>query len=85
MKIAKILIAAACLAIAIPAHAEIVESEHGGFASTHSVLVARDRAEVWQALVHPEDWWSHSMVRQLGQLAARSARGRVLLRNTPRR
>lgn len=46
--------------VAAPTHAEIVESAHGGFASTHSVVVSADRATVWQELVHPENWWSHT-------------------------
>ncbi|QZH74365.1 MAG: SRPBCC family protein [Erythrobacter sp.] len=60
MTFAKSIIAAVAFGLAAPAQAEIVESEHGGFSSTHSVLVAADRAAVWQALVHPEDWWSHT-------------------------
>lgn len=60
MRLPAIIFAIAATAITAPAQAEIVESEHGGFASTNSVLVAADRAAVWRALVHPEDWWSHS-------------------------
>ncbi|WP_340589257.1 SRPBCC domain-containing protein [Erythrobacter alti] len=54
--------ATACLVMlaALPASAEIVESEHGGFASTHSVVVAADRAQVWRELIHPEAWWTHT-------------------------
>lgn len=48
------------LLAATSASAEIVESAHGGFASTHSVLVAADRGEVWRELLHPEGWWSHT-------------------------
>lgn len=53
-------VAAVSLAGPTPAMAEIIESENGGFASTHSVVVAADRAEVWRELVHPEYWWSHT-------------------------
>ena len=45
---------------ATSAHAEIVESANGGFASQHSVLVAADVETVWNELVHPENWWSHT-------------------------
>lgn len=50
----------AALVVASPASAEVIESAHGGFASTHSVIVSADRAEVWRELVHPENWWSHT-------------------------
>ncbi len=55
-----IAIASAALLLATPASAEIIESAHGGFASTHSVVVAADRAEVWRELIQPEGWWSHT-------------------------
>lgn len=60
----RFIVSAAVLAIAVVgptgAHAEVIESEHGGFASSHTVLVAADRAQVWRELVHPENWWSHT-------------------------
>ncbi len=46
--------------LATPAAAEVVESDHGGFASSHSVIVSAEREAVWRELVHPETWWSHS-------------------------
>ena len=38
-------VVSATLSLATPAFAEVIESTHGGFASTHSVVVAADRAE----------------------------------------
>jgi hypothetical protein len=62
MKYAIAMIAAATAATVAPApaQAEIVESAHGGMASSHSLVVAADREAVWRELVHPEGWWSHS-------------------------
>lgn len=55
-----ILAAASAAVLCAPASAEVIESAHGGFASTHTVVVAADRAAVWRELVHPEGWWSHT-------------------------
>ncbi|MBH5322211.1 SRPBCC family protein [Aurantiacibacter sediminis] len=56
-----LLLAAAAFAVApASASAEIIESENGGFASRHSVVVAASRADVWRELVHPENWWTHT-------------------------
>ncbi|GAA5051971.1 SRPBCC family protein [Erythrobacter westpacificensis] len=46
--------------LAAPASAEVVESSTGGFATHDSAVVAADRQAVWEALIHPEDWWSHT-------------------------
>lgn len=46
--------------LAVPASAEVVESSSGGFATHDSAIVGADRAAVWEALVHPERWWSHT-------------------------
>lgn len=46
--------------LAAPASAEVVESASGGFATHDSAVVAADRQAVWNALVHPEGWWSHT-------------------------
>jgi len=46
--------------LAAPASAEVVDSASGGFATHDSALVAADRAAVWEALIHPEEWWSHT-------------------------
>lgn len=56
----KLAIALAVSLLATPAAAEVVQSERGGFASSHSALVAADRQTVWRELVHPEGWWSHT-------------------------
>ncbi|MGB3167503.1 MAG: hypothetical protein WBA68_12085 [Alteraurantiacibacter sp.] len=47
-------IAAIALGFAQPGAADIVESSPGGFATSHTALVAADRRAVWNALVHPE-------------------------------
>ncbi len=62
MKFATIAIPASLLAIgfANPAAAEVVESTSGGFATHDSAVVAADRQAVWEELVHPENWWSHT-------------------------
>lgn len=46
--------------LAVPASAEVVDSSSGGFATQDSAVVAADRAAVWEALIHPEGWWSHT-------------------------
>lgn len=58
--IAVLAIAAVATAAPVPAKAEIVESAHGGFASSHSIVVSANRAAAWRELVHPEGWWSHT-------------------------
>ena len=46
--------------LAAPASAEVIESASGGFATHDGALVSADRAAVWEALIHPEEWWSHT-------------------------
>lgn len=53
-------ISTAALVSAIPASAEVIESAHGGFATRDSAVVAAERQAVWNALLHPENWWSHT-------------------------
>lgn len=62
MRIGAIFMAAAlgAGATSAPAWAEIVESQSGGFASSNSAIVSASREEAWEALVHPEGWWSHT-------------------------
>ena len=60
MRISGILAAAALAGMASAASAEVVESTSGGFATRHTAVVDADRAAVWQALVHPENWWAHT-------------------------
>ncbi len=52
--------AAGALCLATPAAAEVVPSGHGGFTSSHSVLVAMDRELAWSMLIEPEIWWHHT-------------------------
>lgn len=54
------ILAAAFGLLAAPASAEVIESSHGGFATRDVAVVAADRQTVWNALIHPEDWWSHT-------------------------
>ena len=51
------LIAAIGLAAAVPANAEVSVGEHG-FSVRHERTVAASPAAVWDALIHPERWWS---------------------------
>ena len=60
MKLPTAITAAMLGLTAMPARAEIVESVGGGFASQHVAVVAADRARVWDELLHPEHWWSHT-------------------------
>ncbi|MDE1468001.1 SRPBCC family protein [Aurantiacibacter sp. D1-12] len=60
MKVLGITVAAALACTAGSASAEIVESHGDGFATRHTAVVEADRATVWQALLHPENWWSHT-------------------------
>lgn len=55
-------IAAALLAcgLAIPAHAEVVQSGPGGFVIRHSVAVGSAPEAAWRELVKPADWWQSS-------------------------
>lgn len=60
MKITCIGVAAFVTFGTVPASAEVVASSAGGFASSHSVIVAADRGVVWAKLVSPQEWWTHS-------------------------
>jgi uncharacterized protein YndB with AHSA1/START domain len=43
--------------LAVPAAAEVTGATPGGFTSTHTSLVARPPAQVWDALVQWDHWW----------------------------
>ena len=62
MKFVNLTVPISLFAIGLPslAVAEVVDSTSGGFATHDSAIVAADRAQVWEALVHPEGWWSHT-------------------------
>lgn len=60
MKYLAIASVAALGCAAVPASAEVVRSETGGFASSNSVVVGADRAATWAMLVEPQMWWTHS-------------------------
>ncbi len=60
MKVQSIIGALVLAFSASSASAEIIESADGGFATRHSAVVDADRATVWQALLHPENWWGHT-------------------------
>ena len=57
MKLA-IALAAACGLTAHAAQAEVVQSSADGFVTSDSIVVPQSPAEVWERLVHPEDWWN---------------------------
>lgn len=63
-----VLVAAGLALPLSPASAELVESTHGGFATRDVAVVAADRHRVWNALVHPENWWSHTWSGDSGNL-----------------
>ncbi len=69
--------------IAVPVAAEIIESEHGGFASTHSAVVAADRAAVWEELVRPERWWSHTWSNDAANLQLDASAGGCFCETLP--
>ncbi len=69
--------------VAAPASAEIVESAHGGFASTHSVVVAADRAHVWRELLHPENWWGHTWSNDSANLRLEARAGGCFCETIP--
>ena len=50
----------AALALVAPASAEVVSAPGGGFATSHSVVVPATRWQVWEELLHPENWWTHT-------------------------
>ena len=52
--------AAIALGVSQPVAGDIVESSSDGFATSHTALVTADRATVWHALQHPENWWAHT-------------------------
>jgi uncharacterized protein YndB with AHSA1/START domain len=52
------LVALTAMAVANPAAAEVTAQGEGGFATTTTVLVAAEPAEVWAALIEPGSWWS---------------------------
>lgn len=60
MKYLAIAAVAAWGCAAVPASAEVVRSETGGFASSNTVVVAADRTATWAMLVQPDQWWTHS-------------------------
>ncbi|MFB0611034.1 SRPBCC domain-containing protein [Aurantiacibacter poecillastricola] len=75
----------AILAALVPAHAaaEVVESSGGGFATHDSVIVAADRAVVWEALVHPEDWWTHTWSNDASNLSLDARAGGCFCETIP--
>ncbi len=79
-----ILSAAAVLMLAsAPAQAEIIDSAGGGFATSHSAIVAADRDTVWEKLVHPEGWWSHTWSNDSANLALDARAGGCMCETIP--
>jgi len=58
-RITPIALALACVCFASPATAEVTQASDSGFVVTRTIdLPADDVTEAWEALVHPERWWS---------------------------
>ena len=51
------LFAVAALAMAVPAHAEVVAKSDAGFVTRQSVEVEATPAEAWAAMIAPNAWW----------------------------
>lgn len=47
-------------ALPAPAAAEVAAAAGGGFATSHSAVVPASRWQVWEELLHPENWWTHT-------------------------
>lgn len=54
----KRLLAAALIAGATPAAAEVTKSEAAGFVSTHKLIIAAPPEKVWDTIAKPSLWWS---------------------------
>jgi len=50
----------AAVALSTPVAAEVSNTRHGGFASIHTAHVAATPWQVWEELIHPENWWTHT-------------------------
>lgn len=44
--------------VALPAHAEVVESTSGGFVTRDAAVVKASPKETWLALIAPRNWWN---------------------------
>ena len=53
-----VILAAACLLVALPARAEVVATGDAGFVVRHAVEVTAGPDERWEELVKPTRWWS---------------------------
>ncbi|WP_338244111.1 SRPBCC family protein [Aurantiacibacter hainanensis] len=69
--------------LAAPAAAEVVESSSGGFATRDSAVVTADRHAVWEALVHPENWWSHTWSNDSANLSLDARAGGCFCETLP--
>ena len=83
MKIRTAIVAAALGVAAMPVHAETVDSVGGGFASQHAAVVAADRARVWEELLHPQRWWSHTWSNESANLHLDPQAGGCLCETLP--
>jgi uncharacterized protein YndB with AHSA1/START domain len=50
-------LAAAALALSVPAAAELTQTSDSGFVSRHEVVVDASPKQVWLALISPAGWW----------------------------
>ncbi|MWV28396.1 hypothetical protein [Aurantiacibacter rhizosphaerae] len=85
MSFARLAIPATLVAIGYSgsAAAEVVTSTSGGFATHDEAVVSADRDEVWQELVHPESWWSHSWSDDSNNLQLDAVAGGCFCENLP--
>ena len=62
--------AAAALACAVPAQAEVTETSDSHFVTRHAVDVAAPPGDTWLALIGPADWWNdrHTWSADAGNL-----------------
>jgi hypothetical protein len=44
--------------LALPAHAEVIESTNGGFVTRDAAVVKASAKETWLALIAPKNWWN---------------------------
>ncbi len=80
----RILLTVTVAALAVSsARAEVVDSSTGGFATHNSAVVAADRRAVWDALIHPEGWWSHTWSNDSANLSLEPRAGGCFCETLP--
>lgn len=61
----------AAMSLPLPAVAEVVDADPGGFKVVHEVEIAAERAAVWQAALDIGSWWSddHTISGDAGRMS----------------